>query len=86
MPELARFYGIVVRMYYDDHPPPHVHGEYQGQRAKLDFAGRGLAGRLSSATALRRMRKWLERRPRELTRNWKLAGEGKPLEPVAPLA
>ena len=32
MPELARFYGIVVKMYFDDHPPPHFHafyGDYQ---------------------------------------------------------
>lgn len=63
MPGLSRFDGIVVRLHYDDHPPPHVHVEYQGQRAKLDFAGRVLAGRLSSATALRRMRKWLELHP-----------------------
>ncbi len=73
-------------MYDDDPPPPHVHVEYQNQRAKLDFAGRVLTGRLSSPTALRRMRKWLELHPRELTRNWKLAGQGKPLEPIAPLA
>jgi hypothetical protein len=28
MPELARFYGIVIRMYADDHPPPHFHAQY----------------------------------------------------------
>jgi len=32
MPEVCRFYGIVIRMYFDDHPPPHFHvryGEFQ---------------------------------------------------------
>ena len=28
MPELSRFYGIVIKMYFDDHPPPHFHAEY----------------------------------------------------------
>jgi hypothetical protein len=28
MPELCRFYGIVVKMFYDDHNPPHFHAEY----------------------------------------------------------
>jgi hypothetical protein len=28
VPELSRFYGIVVRMYFDDHPPPHFHAQY----------------------------------------------------------
>ena len=34
MPELSRFYGIVIRMYFNDHNPPHFHalyGEYQAQ-------------------------------------------------------
>jgi len=30
MPELCRFYGIVIRMYYDDHLPPHFHAVYAG--------------------------------------------------------
>jgi uncharacterized protein DUF4160 len=39
MPEISRFFGIIVRMYYDDHPPPHIHVEYEGRKAKLDFRG-----------------------------------------------
>jgi hypothetical protein len=31
MPEIARFYGIIVRMYFDDHFPPHFHAEYGGE-------------------------------------------------------
>jgi hypothetical protein len=33
MPEISRFFGIVIRMYFDDHGPPHIHVEYQGQKA-----------------------------------------------------
>jgi hypothetical protein len=28
MPEVSRFYGIIVRIFYDDHNPPHFHAEY----------------------------------------------------------
>ena len=33
MPILSIFFGIVVRMWHDDHPPPHIHVEYQGFEA-----------------------------------------------------
>jgi hypothetical protein len=37
MPELSRFYGIVVQVYYGDHPPAHFHVEYAGSIAKFDI-------------------------------------------------
>ena len=39
MPEISRFFGIIIRMHYDDHAPPHLHAEYQGHKAILDFRG-----------------------------------------------
>ncbi len=33
MPEISRFFGIVIKMYIDDHPPPHFHVEYSEHRA-----------------------------------------------------
>jgi hypothetical protein len=38
MPVIATFFGIVIRMYFADHAPPHFHAEYQGQRRHLTFA------------------------------------------------
>ncbi|MGD9634194.1 MAG: DUF4160 domain-containing protein [Pirellulales bacterium] len=37
MPEISRFYGIVVQIYFGDHPPPHFHARYAGQIAKIDI-------------------------------------------------
>ena len=37
MPELCRFYGIVIRMFINDHAPAHFHAEYQGQEALFDI-------------------------------------------------
>ena len=35
MPEVSRFYGIVIQIYYGDHPPPHFHALYAGDVAKI---------------------------------------------------
>jgi len=46
MPEICRFYGIVIKMYFDDHNPPHFHAEYAEHEALIDvntlsvFSGR----------------------------------------------
>jgi hypothetical protein len=42
MPELSRFYGIVVQVYYGDHPPAHFHVEYAGSIAKIDMETLGV--------------------------------------------
>ncbi|MDE0269014.1 MAG: DUF4160 domain-containing protein [Acidimicrobiaceae bacterium] len=39
MPELSRFYGIVIYMYYGDHSPPHFHARYGDQEAVLGIDG-----------------------------------------------
>lgn len=72
-------------MFYDDHEPPHVHVEYQGQKAKLDFQGNVLAGELRSRAALRLARDWIDRNTDRLERDWNLARSGHPLETIPPL-
>ena len=48
MPELCRFFGLVILMFYNDHPPPHFHVRYGGQRAIVDIRTLAvLEGRLS---------------------------------------
>ena len=37
MPELSRFYGIVIKMYFGDHDPPHFHAEYAEDRAVINI-------------------------------------------------
>lgn len=39
MPEVSRFYGIVVTLNYDDHAPPHFHARYASQAAAIAFDG-----------------------------------------------
>ena len=35
MPEVSRFFGIVIRIYFDDHNPPHFHAIYAGNEARI---------------------------------------------------
>lgn len=44
MPEISRFYGIVIRMYYNDHAPPHFHAVYGEHQAQIDIHTLSLFG------------------------------------------
>ncbi len=72
-------------MFYDDHNPPHIHAEYQGNRALLDFRGNILKGDLQSRTALRLVREWIDLRNAELQEDWGLARQGKVIKKIDPL-
>jgi hypothetical protein len=45
MPVICTFFGIVIRMYFGDHPPPHFHAEHQGQQVTFNFRGELLTGK-----------------------------------------
>jgi Domain of unknown function (DUF4160) len=66
---ISVFFGIVIRMFYDDHNPPHIHAEYLGRKALLDFQGNVLKGDLQSRTALKLVRDWIDLRHTELVDN-----------------
>jgi hypothetical protein len=46
MPEISRFYGIIITINYDDHLPPHFHARYGDDRAAIKINGEVLAGSL----------------------------------------
>jgi len=85
MPEICRFFGIVLRMYYDDHGPPHLHVEYQGHKALVDFEGNVLRGGVESRTAIRLVRQWIDLHVSELEEDWTLARGGREVNKIAPL-
>ena len=85
MPIISTFFGILIRMYYQDHEPAHFHAEYQGQQAKFDFDGEILAGEIRSGTARRLIRDWAMQHRAELEANWGRMKAGKPLERIPPL-
>lgn len=84
MPTISRFYGIVVFMNYNDHPPPHVHARYQDQEVIMEIQTGHVRGAMSRR-ALRLLFEWADMHQEELMRNWELARERRPLEPIPPL-
>jgi hypothetical protein len=85
MPEISRFFGIIIRMFFDEHDPPHFHTEYQGNKAVFDFNGNIIKGSLNSKTATRLVREWIDLRFNELEADWELARVGKEIQKIAPL-
>lgn len=85
MPEISRFFGLIVRMYFNDHAPPHLHAEYQGKKVLVDFQGNVLRGNLGSRTALRLLREWIDMHVAELQQDWELARAGRDLRNINPL-
>lgn len=53
MPVIAAFFGIVIRMFYREHRPPHFHAEHGGDRATFTFDGEVLSGGIRSSRARR---------------------------------
>jgi hypothetical protein len=85
VPIISSFFGIVIRMFFDDHAPPHFHAEYQGQEALVTFDGRISEGEISSARARKLIKEWAALHRMELELNWRRAKKLKPLENIAPL-
>lgn len=85
MPEISRFFGIIIRMFYDDHDPPHFHVEFQGNKAVFDFQGNILKGSLNSKTGTKLVREWVDLHQMELEEDWQLAREGRGIKKIDPL-
>jgi hypothetical protein len=85
MPEISRFFGIVVTMFYNDHAPPHFHVRYGDQKAIVGIdPPRLLEGRIGPR-ALGLVMEWAALHRQELLRDWDLARRLAPLERIAPL-
>ena len=85
MPELCRFYGIVIRMFWEDHPPPHFHAIYGTHEALVEIAsGEIIAGSLPTG-ARSLVKQWTELHPDELMHDWNLARTLQPLISIEPL-
>ncbi len=85
MPEISRFLGMIIRMYYDDHAPPHFHvryGEHEAVISILDLAC--LTGRLPPK-AMGLVIEWASAHRAELEEDWALACQDLPLKAILPL-
>jgi len=85
MPTIAWFYGIAIRMYIRDHPPPHFQAVYGEYEANVSIeTGEVIEGRLPK-TAARLVRDWTLARQPQLRENWRRARAGEQPERIAGL-
>ena len=88
MPELSRFFGIVIKMIYRDegqHHKPNVHVYYGEYEASIAIDGDMLAGSLP-AKQYKLVSAWLVMHEDELYRAWNCAVAGKPFDRIPPLS
>jgi hypothetical protein len=84
MPEISRFLGIVIAMYYRDHAPPHFHALYAEFEATIDIRTGTVSGRLPKR-ALAHVQEWRRLHESELLSAWDLARAELPLPVIEPL-
>ena len=85
MPEISRFFGIIIRMYFNDHLPPHFHAHYGEHQIEITIETlEVLKGKLPSR-ALGLVLDWASLHRDELRTDWERARNEQPLEPIQPL-
>jgi hypothetical protein len=85
MPEISRFYGIVIAMCYKDHEPPHFHAKYAGQTGVFSIADLSLLEGDLPKRVVSMVLEWAFEHRTELQNDWELAAEKKPLRQIPPL-
>ncbi len=70
MPEISRFLGIVILMYFNEHNPPHFHIRYNEYRATMDIKNLNIIAGSLPATAERQVRKWAAMHQEEMLNMW----------------
>ncbi len=85
MPSISIFYGIIIRMFYDDHAPPHFHAEYAEYKASISIDTlevlEGELPRRSLALVL----EWAALHRTELRKDWELCRARKQPRKITPL-
>lgn len=85
MPEISRFFGIVVSLFYNDHAPPHFHVRYNENRATFSISDlKILEGQLPKRV-VSLVLEWAFEHRLELQEDWELAVNKKPLKDISPL-
>jgi hypothetical protein len=85
VPEVSRFFGIIVLLNYNDHAPPHFHVRYGEQKALMAIESLTLLAGHLSPRVLGMVVEWATQHQVELMENWNLARQQAPLHSIDPL-
>lgn len=85
MPEICRFYGIIIRMYYDDHNPPHFHAQYGNHQVIIAIGTLAVIAGVLPPRALGLVAEWGSQHQTELEDAWERAKTLEPPGQIDPL-
>jgi hypothetical protein len=85
MPEISRFFGITIKMFFGDHTPPHFHAEYGDEKAVFDIRNLIMINGSLSSRALGLVIEWASQHQVELLDLWERASNQQELYKVPPL-
>lgn len=85
MPAISRFFGIIIKMYFDDHNPPHFHAEYGEHEAVYVIETLELLRGTLPSRAHAMVVEWATMHRPELRANWAIARQMRPLVKIEPL-
>jgi hypothetical protein len=85
MPELSRFFGIIIRMYCNDHHPAHFHAIYAEYEAVIEIETLQVLRGSLSRRALALVLEWAALHRQELRADWEQARAGVQPAPIQPL-
>lgn len=85
MPEISRFFGIIITINYNDHNPPHFHVRYGNQKALVSIENLSIVEGKLTPRVLGLVVEWAALHQSELQNNWELARQQQPLQKIQPL-
>ena len=85
MPEISRFFGIIISIFYDDHNPPNFHARYGDYDALIKIEDFAIIKGHLPPRALGLVIEWADIHKNELMENWKMAIGNNPLFSIEPL-
>ncbi len=85
MPEISRFLGIVIAMFYKDHNPPHFHVRYNQYKAIISINDLAILDGKLPPKVSGLVIEWASIHKTELLEDWRLAQELAELKPIPPL-
>ena len=85
MPELCRFYGIIIAMFYSEHNPPHFHARYGDERIAIEISTLRIMEGGLPPRALGLVMEWASQHKQDLMLDWDLARDGRIPGKIEPL-
>jgi hypothetical protein len=85
MPEISRFFGISIKMFYGDHTPPHFHAWYGEYKGVVDIQALAVIGGYLPPRVLGMVIEWAMQHQGELLDLWERAANKQSLYSVPPL-